>query len=164
DATRFVKGRLYIGQGRAFVQYRDDGAPRGYDVPEFIAPENSSELLLVAHCGSQFLSLSGFTQTSLHDLCLHIVPLPGPAGQVPELVYALVPPPLYPLLAKYFHAHHLRYRLARLQAPAGELVLFEISPRPDAPIGQVVPTFILDYLSRLPRVVLLVQTHQCGDL
>ncbi len=165
DATRLVHGRLYIGQKRAFVQYRDDGAPRGYDVSEeFQAPVNSRELLLVAHGGGQSLSLSGFTKTSLRDLCLHVSPLPGATNQMPEMVYALVPPPLYPLLAKYFHAHHLSYRLARLQASVGELILFEIGPRPDAPIGQVVPTFILDYLSRLPRVVLLVQAHQSGDL
>ena len=164
DATRLVHGRLYIGQKRAFVQYRDDGAPRGYDVSEFKAPENSRELLLVAYWGSQFLSLSGFTKTSLRDLCLHVSPLPATTDHMPQLVYALVPPPLYPLLAKYFHAHHLSYRLARLQASVGELILFEISPRPDAPIGQVVPTFILDYLSRLPRVVLLVQAHQSGEL
>jgi hypothetical protein len=165
DATRLVNGRLYIGQKRAFVQYRDDGAPRGYDVSEFKVPENNNELLLVAHWGSQFLSLAGFAKTSLRDLCLHVSPLSGATDQeVPELVYALVPPPLYPLLARYFHAHHLSYRLARLQASVGELILFELSPRPDAPIGQVVPAFILDYLARLPRVVLLIQAHQSGDL
>src|SRR5579859_994491 len=164
DATRLVNGRLYIGQDKAFVQYRDDGAPRGYDVPGFKAPASSSELLLVAHWGSKSLSLSNFTQTSLHDLCLHVAPLPGATDQAPELVYALVPPPLYPILAKYFHVHHLSYRLARLQASAGTLILFEISPRPDALIGEVVPTFILDYLYRLPRVVLLMQAYKTNDL
>ena len=163
DATRLVNGRLYIGQDKAFVQYRDDGAPRGYDVPEFKAPENSNELLLVAHWGSQFLSWDKFTERSLQDICLNVAPLPGAADHLPELVYALVPPSLYLLLAKYFHAHHLRYRLARLQVPGSALILFEIAPRPDAPIGRVVPTFILDYLSRLPRVVLLVQAYQTGD-
>lgn len=164
DATRLVNGRLYIGQNKAFVQYRDDGAPRGYDVPDFKAPEKSKELLLVAHWGSEYLSLSGFTELSLHDLCLRVAPLPATTDQALEQVYALVPSPLYPLLAKYFHAHHLRYRLARLQAPAGTLILFEIGPRPDAPVGQVVPGFILDYLSRLPRVALLVQAYQSGNL
>ncbi|HEY4385927.1 MAG TPA: hypothetical protein VGN34_15830, partial [Ktedonobacteraceae bacterium] len=163
DATRLVNGRFYIGQDKTFVQYRDDGAPRGYDVPGFNAPENDNELLLVAHWGTQLLSLSAFTEVSLHDLCLHVTPVPGPAGQVPEMVYALAPSPLYPLLAKYFYAHHQHYKLARLQSSAGELILFEIAPRLDAPVGQVVPTFILDYLTRLPRVALLVPVHQTDD-
>lgn len=164
DATRLVNGRLYIGQDKAFVQYRDDGAPRGYDVFGLKTPEKSSELLLVAHWGSESLPSSGFKELSLHDLCLSVFPLPSRVDQVPELVYALVPPPLYPILAKYFHAHRLSYKLACLQTSTGTLILFEIGPRPDAPTGQVVPNFILDYLSRLPRVVLLVQAYRTGEI
>ncbi len=164
NAARLVNGRFYIGQDKAFIQYRDDSAPRGYDMSGFTASGDSNELFLVAHWGSQTLSETVFVEVSLYDLYLHIAPSPGMAEQAPELIYALVPSPFYPLLAKYFHAHHLRYKMAYLQAAPGTLVLFEIRPRPDAPIGQVVPAFILDYLSRLPRVVLLVQAYQAGNL
>jgi hypothetical protein len=164
DAARQVNGRFYVGQNRAFVQYRDDGAPRGYDVPDFVTLGHGNELFLVAHWGSRTFSETVFTEISLYGLCLNITPSPGGADQAPELIYALVPPPLYPPLAKYFRAHHLRYRIAYLHAAPGTLVLFEIRPRPDAPVGQVVPSFILDYLSRLPRVALLVAAYQAGDL
>jgi len=162
-AARLVDGRLYIGQGNAFVQYRDDGAPRGYDVPAFKVHDDKKELLLVAHWGSRILTPSDLAEVSLAEFCLQVVPLLDVTGAPPEEVYALIPPSLYPALARYFRAHHLRYSLARLQSHVGEIILFEISPRQDAPAGQAVPSFVLDYLARLPRVALLVQVHQAGN-
>jgi hypothetical protein len=162
-AARLVDGRLYIGKGYAFVQYRDDSAPRGYDVPDYKAWRRRKELLLVAHWGSQVLSVADFAELSLAELCLRVGPLPEPAGPLPEQVWVLAPAALYPILARYFRAHYLRYRLARLDTGHGELILFEITPLPTAPSGPAVPAFILDYLSRLPRVVVLEEAHRHGE-
>ncbi len=162
-AARLVDGRLYIGQDNVFVQYRDDRAPRGYDVPDFEPPEDKERLLLVARWGSRLLTPTDFDEVPLAGFCLQVAPLPDVSGPSPEQVYALAPPPLYLILARYFRAHHLRYGLTRLQAPEGELILFEISPRPDAPAGDAVPSFVLDYLARLPRVALLTQVHQVDN-
>jgi hypothetical protein len=67
------------------------------------------------------------------------------------------------MLARYFRDHHLRYRVARLQASTGEsLVLFEIAPRQDTPATATVPAFLLSYLQALPRCVVLVETWAEG--
>jgi hypothetical protein len=159
-AARLAEATLYIGQGNAFVRYRDNKAPRGYDVPGFKAAGDQKKLLLIAPAAALTVDASAFAEAPLAELCLQIAPRPGTVRAAPDLAYVLAPPPLYPVLARYFRAHHLRYSLARLPAPPEELILFEISPRPDAPAGRTVPTFILDYVSRLPRVALLVEAHE----
>ncbi len=163
SAARLVEGRFYVGQDNSFVQYRDDAAPHGYDVPDYETPDGQEEWLLVAHWGSRLLEAANFAETALADFCRGVSPQPSLVASPPEQVYALAPPVLYPILARYFRAHHLRYSLARLQSPQGELILFEIGPRPNAPTGRTVPNFILDYLTRLPRVALLALAHQSGN-
>lgn len=162
-AARLVEGRIYVGQNNQFVQYRDETAPHGYDVPGFEASSDHKELLLVARWGSRLLNPAEFRELALAEVCEQVAPLPDAAGSAPEQVYALVPAALYPMLARYFRAHHLSYHLARLQAPAGELILFEIAPRPQAPTGRTVPRFILDYLTRLPRVAVLEMAYQAAS-
>jgi len=162
SAARLVDGRLYIGEGNNFVQYRDDGAPRGYDVPEYKGRPRKTNVMLVARWGTRMLRLDDFVEQPLADFCLQVRPVPDVPGPPPEEVYALCPPGLYPILTNYFRAHHLRYSLAHLQSTEGELVLFRLRPRPHAPAGEAVPTFILDYLSRLPRVVVLTLAHREG--
>ncbi len=166
SAARLVNGRFYIGEGNAFVQYRDDNAPRGYDVPDFTPPkpvERKQSVLLIAHWGSRQLEMKQFSEVSIVDFCLQVTPVPDVVQALPHLVYALVQPALYPILARYFRAHHLRYRLAHLQREKEAHILFEITPRPGAPVGQAVPAFILDYLSRMPRVTLLLPALQTGN-
>lgn len=164
SAARLVDGGLYLGQGRAFVQYRDDGAPRGYDVADFKPREEDKRLTLIAHWGCQSVATSLFTEMSLAEFCLQVAPVAEAAGTPPSQVYALTPGSLYGLLSKYLRAHRLGYELAHLRAShGGELVLFGISPRADAPTGQRVPAFVLDCLSRLPRVVVMTEAHRDGD-
>ena len=139
------------------MQYRDDGAPHGYDVPGFKPTESKKEWLLIAHWGSQVLAMVDFQETPLADFCLRVAPTPVPASAPLEQVYTLIPVPLYLSLARYFRHHRLHYSLARLQGANGDLILFEISPQADALTGRQVPRFVLDYLSRLPRVVVLAQ-------
>lgn len=161
-AARLVDGRLYIGAGNACVQYRDDGAPRGYDVAGFTARHDSAELLLVAHWGSRLLPLDKFAEMPLAETCCRIAPLPGSRGPLPEQVFVLTPPVLYRVLAHYLREHRLRYRLAQLVGTDGGTILFEVSPRPDAATGRGVPAFVLDYLERLPRVAVLATAHEAG--
>lgn len=162
-AARLVDGRVYVGRGRHFIQYRDDAGPHGYDAPDFKADGSEESLLLVARWGSRRFDLADFEERPLAELARRLSPQPAATGPLPERLYALAPSPLYPLLARYFRAHHLRYGLTRLQASSGELLLFEIAPRPEAPAGPVVPRFILDYLSRLPRLALLRTAYQAGQ-
>ncbi len=178
-AARLVEGRLYDGRGSEFIQYRDDRAPRGYDVAEGSEPAaGDGELLLVARWGSRRLRLADFDEVTLAELVCQVAPVAPPAvlgtnerpPAVPlEEAYALVPPALYPLLARYFRAHHLRYGVARLEVPPtqrqegasdGELILLEIRPRPGALAGPMIPSFVLDYLSRFPRLSLLATGHR----
>ncbi len=161
-AARLADGRLFIGEGNTFIQYRDGRAPRGYDAPEFKSAPGRDELMLVERRGASAPRLGDFTEAPLVDLCLRIAPLPDMAATRPERVYILTPRSFYPILCRYFQKHHLRFGLARMRASKDELILFEISPRPDAPTGQSVPRFTLDYLERLPRAVLLTPAHEEG--
>ena len=162
-AAQFAGGQLYVGQGKQFVPYRDEGAPYGYDVPDFTAPAKDSALLLIDHKGTRRLK-GPLPETALDEFCLSVAPLPDRAGPQPqpEHLYVITPPPLYPSLAHYFHAHHLGYRVARLHGPNGMLVLFEVSPRSQSPTNRALPPFVLDYLAGLPRVALFVLAHEAG--
>jgi len=161
SAARLAKAGLYIGQDKTFIQYRDDRCPHGYDAPNFKPSSSEDGLLVVTRQGVHTLPLADFTEIPLTDFCMQVSPVPDIPGPRPECLYALSPPPLYPMLARYFRAHHLCFGLARLQEQNSELILFEIRARADAPTGQTVPRFVLDYLSRFPRVALL--TRQTGD-
>src|SRR5262249_14719058 len=111
-------GVLYIGQGRTFIQYRDGNAPRGYDAAQ-VQPSTNNECYLVDREGTHPISLQVLTGEPLNDLLLHIPLLPASGTGLPKVVFALVAPPLYRVLARYFRDHHLPYRLARFQAATG---------------------------------------------
>jgi hypothetical protein len=159
EAAGQVGGQLLIGQGRHFVPYRDRGAPRGYDVAGF-QEAGGEELVLIGRQGPRRLALAEFEELALADFSLSVACVPGAPPAPPASVYALAPPALYRLLARYFRAHHLRYSLARLRLDGRPALLFEVAPRPGSPTGRSVPAFVLDYLSRLPRVALLVLAHE----
>jgi hypothetical protein len=157
DAAALSGGLLYVGDGRAFVQYRDGGAPRGYDVADVRLPPGDA-LYLIDRQGTHPLPPDALTPVPLDDLLLRIAPRPERGAERPEVVYALIAPALYRMLARYFRDHHLHYRVARLHAPPGDtLMLYEIAPRPDAPTGALVPAFVLSYLEALPRCRVLTQ-------
>ena len=162
-AARLVDGRLFIGQGNAYVQYRDDHAPRGYDLQDFQAHEEQGQWLLAARWGSQFVNVGDFNSEPLADFCMRAALLTDVAGAMPTCVYALAPSALYTVLCRYFHAHHLQYAIASLQTGGKDWSLFEIRPRPGAATGQHVPSFIVDYLVRLPRLAVLASAHQLGQ-
>lgn len=150
-------GLLYVGEGRAFIQYRDGGAPRGYDAAG-VKPPPGDDIYLVDREGTHPLSPRALVVAPLDDLLLRIAPQPARGFEPPDVVFALVAPPLYRMLAKYFRAHHLRYRVSRFHSPRDEtFTIFEVEPRPDAPTGTLVPGFVLSYLEGLPRCVVLTE-------
>lgn len=170
DAAAFSGGLLYVGEGPAFIQYRDGGAPRGYTVDgEEIQPPSAprDRRYLVDREGTHPLSLAPLPEQPLDRLLLRIAPLPAMGAALPAVAYALVAPSLYRMLARYFRAHHLDYRVARFHASKKENVpeddeattylLFEIAPRPDAPTGALLPAFVLSYLEDLPRCAVLTE-------
>ncbi len=153
-------GRLYIGQDRGFVRYRDASAPRGYDAAGFQPPQDPEKLWLVDRDATREISLGEFSEWPLVDVLMQVAPVPGADDPIPAQVHVLAPPALHPLLSRYFHAHHLHYQLARVENEEDALILFELSPRLQAPAGRTVPPFVLDYLTRLPRVTVLVLAQQ----
>jgi len=158
-AAALSGGLMYIGEKRLFIQYRDGEAPRGYDAKD-VKPPRGNALYLVDYDGTHSISPRSLTEESLGDVLLRIPPLPERGVELPEVAFALVAPPLYSMLAKYFRSHHLRYRVARFHASNGDtLILFEIAPCPNAPPGALVPAFVLSYLSDLPRCVVLTEVE-----
>ncbi|HLN26517.1 MAG TPA: hypothetical protein VK395_02090 [Gemmataceae bacterium] len=155
-AARLVGGQLYIGRRDALVRYRDDRAPRGYDVPELLKSAVGEAIVLVDRWGSRLLSRSELLPIRLADFCLQVGPVPACAGPLPRQLYAMTPRALHGIVGRYLRAHHLHYQVASVRTSSAERLLFQIGPRPDAPAGQAVPRFVIDYLSRLPRVMPLL--------
>ncbi|HEY0406354.1 MAG TPA: hypothetical protein VGC89_11545 [Pyrinomonadaceae bacterium] len=156
-AAELSEGRLYIGQGRAFILYRDGGAARGYDAERFSLPPGN-DLFLLDHETTHRVSPSSLTELSLSNLLLSMSLVPARETELPERAFALVAAPLYRMVARYLRDHHLRYRIARFHAPEGEtLALFEIIPRRASPTGAQMPAFVLNYLENLPRSVVLTE-------
>ena len=159
-AARCAGGRLYIGAGRHYVQYRDARAPRGYDVPGFQPPPDSDGLWLIDRRGSHRIAAPRLPRVDAARLCLRVPLVSDPPPQGLEKVHALAPAPLGRLLTRYLRGHGMRYRLALVQADERELVLLEVTPHSGAPSGPALPAFVLDYLSGFPRVALLCDAYE----
>jgi hypothetical protein len=167
DAAAFSGGLLSVGEGPAFIQYRDGAAPRGYTLAEgeiaSLSGSGDDRRYLVDREGTHPVSPAALPTAPLDRLLLHITPQPAPGAALPASAYALVAPSLYRMLARYFRAHHLTYRVARFHASgegddaAATSLLFEVAPRPDAPTGTRLPAFVLSYLDDLPRCVVLAE-------
>lgn len=150
SAAALNGGVFYIGQKQTFIRYRDAGAPRGYDVKDFQTPKGNDYCFVDVEEMS-LLSPKKLTEEPLQDLLLRIAPLKIHGASLPETAFVLVAPALYRILARYFREHYLHYQVTRFQIARGDvLVLFEITPCPDAPTGSRVPAFVLSYLHDLP--------------
>lgn len=150
-------GLLYIGSERAFIQYRDAHAPRGYDAHEVMLPKGE-EWYFVNRSGTAVIKPAEVVEEQLPDLLLRIPAQEARKTDLPEGAFVLAPSPLYRLLARYFRNHSLAYRVGQLAAASGEtLVLFEIWPRRDARASVPIPAFILSYLRSLPQCAVLIE-------
>jgi hypothetical protein len=156
SAARVSNARLYIGEKNTFVQYRDNRAPRGYDVPGLSSLKQQENLLLIHRQGSQSIHLKTFKEYPLKEFCLHNTCQPDPTDSLPENLYLLAPRPYCAMLAQYFRNHDLHFGMASLYAQDHDMILFEIFPRHDASTENRIPKFILNYLNGLPRTHLLI--------
>ncbi|MDM8537958.1 hypothetical protein QUF70_14475 [Desulfobacterales bacterium HSG17] len=163
SASELTDSILFIGKDRAFIRYRDESAPRGYDIPDAKLPDGP-DILLTDINGTHVISPDIMNELSLDELLLSIPPHPKQAKTLSETVYVLTQPPLYAMLSHYFRAHHLRFHVASFSTEKGKnYILFQISPRPDAPAGSFVPGFVMSYLKSLPRCAILTETEAQED-
>jgi len=179
-AAVLAQGRLYIGQDRWFIRYRDGLAPRGYDCAVGTAAGAAGEVLYFVDVEGTFqfpwreLTAVALDRFLLRAALISRHETPG----LPEKAFVLAVPALYSLLVRYLQSHHLKYRVARFHLPQDDsesggngaavrsrkpLLLLEIAPRPNAPTGTRLPAFVLSYLADLPRCVVLEEVgHEGG--
>jgi hypothetical protein len=157
EAAVLCGALLYIGTERLFIQYRDGNAPRGYDAKDVKIPDEGN-IYLVDKRGTHLFSPDDLSEEPLDCFLLRVPPLPDNKIVLPEVAYALVEPALYRMLARYFRAHNLRYRVARFDAKErNKLVLFEVAPMLPASTSDVIPAFVLSYLTSLPCCEVLIE-------
>ncbi|MET0648044.1 MAG: hypothetical protein ABW208_15615 [Pyrinomonadaceae bacterium] len=162
EAARFSGAQLYVGRDHLFVQYRDGSSPRGYDA-QMSPPSRQDEIWLVGPEGTVSVQTRALRWVGHEELLLRIRPSNASAAEPQELIYALVAPPLYRVLANYFRDHYMRFRVARFYGERGNNhVLFEIRPSENSPTGPLVPAFVISYLNALPRVVALTDASVPG--
>ncbi|HEX8772803.1 MAG TPA: hypothetical protein VF735_04300 [Pyrinomonadaceae bacterium] len=156
-ASALSNGSLYIGQGRAFIRYRDAEAARGYDAAGVQLPRGD-DLFLLDKETTHSVSVESLDELSLPEVLLATATLPAREVELPDRAFAMVAMPLYHMIARYLRDHHLSYRVARFHTTDGEtLMLFEMTARHDAPTGAHVPAYVLNYLESLPRSVVLTE-------
>lgn len=159
EAARRCGGRYHVGSGMVFIQYRDDDALYGYDLVEFEMPTEKDEYLSVGREGVIRFGLGETVEEPLADFCLRVSSIADKRTPVGDF-FALLPTALYPLVARYLRAHALSYELGRVRAGERDLTLLHIRAKLGARAGHAVPSFVLDYLSRLPRTVVLTLAHE----
>lgn len=163
EAAALSGGLLYIGKEGLFIQYRDGNAPRGYDVRDVEIPDQG-KIYLVDKRGTHLFRPKNLSEEPLGSFLLRVPPLPDSSTVLPEVAYALVEPALYRMLARYFRAHNLRYQVARFNAKEKNgLVLFEVAPRPPESKSDVVPAFVLSYLTSLPGCEVFIEMASDSD-
>lgn len=163
--TSFFNEKVYIGEGNAFVIYRDQHATRGYDVDGF-KQEKDDLLYLIDSSGTQTLLTTDLNNLELSNLLLSLKPRFDHSTSSPRNAYVLALKPYYQILARFFRNHHISFRLAvfhQTQKHDEPMILFEISPRTNSPTGTLIPTFILAYLAKLPHCVVLTKPAHTGN-
>jgi hypothetical protein len=98
DTARLVGGFAFTGTSRHFVQYRDAGAPFGYDAPELLSTD--AALLLYHDKFSQTYDVERAIE--LRALVLRLMPRVDPATRdTPGLRVVVAEPGLGPALVHY---------------------------------------------------------------
>lgn len=104
EVARVALGHTFTGTNRHFVQYRDAGAPFGYDVPQVMAAD-----------GDYLLYHNGFSQVyhrerdlDLGGLLMRLHPIPDPAfGKEPGDRWLLAEEGLGPAVIHYLIRSHV---------------------------------------------------------
>ncbi|MDM8515084.1 hypothetical protein QUF76_02705 [Desulfobacterales bacterium HSG16] len=158
-AAELSDGLFYIGKERIFIRYRDGNAPGGYDADNVDIPD-SKDIFLIDIDGTHVIQEKSLAEKPLDKLLLSFSPRPERGTEIPETIYALCRPALYSMLAEYFRNHDFLYDVARFCTPEkSTLVLFKIFPRHDAPIGSIIPGFMLTWLAGLPWCAVLQESE-----
>lgn len=155
-----TRARLYVGDGRIFVPYADPTAPHGYDVQGTPPAEGR---VVLAPTGGQTLPRP--QERPLLD-ALVAVPLQPAANSQPPTLAVLTDRRLAALVANYVQHHGLAYAVRFLtwrqgDGAARQAALFDIVT---AAKVQPIPSFVADFLRRLPHTTLLVDALDTADL
>src|SRR5262249_10354297 len=119
---------------------------------------------LVGPNGVRTISLKDLEPVSVDHLLLQIAPIRDRQPAKPEQAFVLTDAALYLMLSRYLRDHHMNYQVARVPAPAGRNYdIIRIEPRHDTPTGTQLPTFLLSYLSSLPRTSVLTLSGSDGS-
>ncbi len=152
---------LYIGDEHLFIEYRDGRAPRGYDGQGVQAPVENV-LYFVSRESTRAIPRVDLSDLPLAEVLLRLRPQLSRSVELPAHAFVMATRPLYGLLSRYLRAHRLGYRVGQVHVPNhGTMNLFELSHRQDAPKATL-PAFVLSYLARLPRCVVLIEVDR-GD-
>jgi len=111
-AAGISHGHLYVGQDPYYICYRDWQAPQGYDA--VAGPVAIDTLMLTDKSGQYHLPARDYRRLSLTDLIMSLSPVIEPAAQKMTDIYFSLPRPLYQLVGRYLHNHHLKYTVASL--------------------------------------------------
>jgi hypothetical protein len=104
DTARLVGGFTFTGTSRHFVQYRDAGAPFGYDAPELLSTD--AALLLYHDRFSQTYDVE--RPIELRSLLLRLMPGQDPATRLgPGQRIVVAEPGLGPALVHYLARSHV---------------------------------------------------------
>ncbi|ETR70526.1 MAG: hypothetical protein OMM_03181 [Candidatus Magnetoglobus multicellularis str. Araruama] len=151
SSAEFTDGYLYIGDKNHYICYRNNEAPRGYDVLNIKKIEEKENFYLIDTSGTKVFSKKELNTLPLEQVILKIRPDLNKNYNLPSNIFALVKPALYKMLSRYFRNHNLNYKLAKFISSKNQLlILYEIFPRSNAPTGEIIPAFVLSYLCDLP--------------
>lgn len=114
DVARVTGGFTFTGSGRHFVQYRDVGAPFGYDALEILP----SDAGLIAYHTTFTQSYEVEHSIAFRSLLLRLAPRPDPAAKPDEgEFWVLAEPGLGPSLLGYFTRSGVAARMGVVEWP-----------------------------------------------
>ena len=148
-AAGLSHGHLYVGQDPYYICYRDWQAPQGYDGAA--GPVAIDTLMLTDKSGQYHLPARDYRRLSLTDLIMSLSPVIEPGAQKMTAIYFSLPRPLYQLVGRYLHNHHLKYTIAGLVDQWGrEQVLLHLDDGQFPGSEHEFPRQILTFLTDLP--------------
>jgi hypothetical protein len=155
-----ARAAMYTGDGRVFVPYNDPAAPHGYDVQGDLPAEG--RVLLTS---TEVRWLPPAQPLPLLETLLEVPLQRNHRPEPPEMLAVLTDRRLAPLVVSYVQRHGLTYAVRLLTwERAGQtypVALFDIVT---ADALRPIPSFVCDFLRRLPRTLLLTDALEHADL
>ncbi len=155
-----ARAEMYIGDGRVFVPYNDPAAPHGYDVQGDLPTEGR---VLLTSTEARWLSPA--QPLPLLETLLEVPLQRNHRPELPSTLAVLTDRRLAPLVVSYVQRHGLAYAVRLLtwerDGQVYPVALFDIVT---ADALRPIPSFVCDFLRRLPRTLLLTDALQPADL